>query len=94
MCIRDSISGALTFKKAFFGDYATTASVFYEGRSGRPFSYVFWNDANGDSRTFNDLFYVPKGPGDVVFTNLTQNGVTTTGAQQEAAFFELSLIHI
>ena len=90
--IKDRISGALTFKKAFFGDYATTASLFYEGRSGRPFSYVFWNDANGDSRTFNDLFYVPNGPGDVVFTTLTtvSDGVTTvrSGAEQEAAFFE------
>ena len=85
--IRDRFTGALTFQKAFFGNNKTTASLFYEGRSGRPFSYVFWNDANGDSRTFNDLFYVPKGPGDVVFTDLVVSGVTTTGAAQEAAFF-------
>ena len=76
--IKDRITGAITFKKAFFGDYSTTASLFYEGRSGRPFSYVFWNDANGDSRTFNDLFYVPNGVGDVVFRN----------PAEEAAFFE------
>ena len=85
--IKDRFTGALTFQKAFFRDYRTTASLFYEGRTGRPFSYVFWNDANGDSRTFNDLFYVPNGPGDVVFTDLNINGRITTGAEQEAAFF-------
>ena len=85
--IKDRFTGALTFQKAFFKDYKTTASLFYEGRSGRPFSYVFWNDANGDSRTFNDLFYVPTGPGDVAFIDLNINGTITTGAQQEAAFF-------
>ena len=34
--------------------------LFYEGRSGRPYSYIFNGDANGDGRTFNDLFYVPR----------------------------------
>ena len=54
----------------FFGDKApTTFSMFYEGRNGRPFSYIFNNDANGDGTTFgNDLFYVPAGPSDVAFT--------------------------
>ena len=33
--------------------------------AGRPYSYIFDNDANGDGRTFNDLFYIPTGPGDV-----------------------------
>ncbi len=85
--IKDRITAGVTFQKAFVGDYKTTASLFYEGRSGRPFSYVFWNDANGDSRTFNDLFYVPDGIGDVLFTPLTTGGVTTSAAEQEAAFF-------
>ena len=67
--IRDRFTGALSWQKALFGDNKTTVSMFYEGRSGRPYSYVFWNDANGDSRTFNDLLYVPTGPGDVIFRN-------------------------
>jgi hypothetical protein len=86
--IKDRFTAGLTYQKAFFGDYKTTASVFYEGRSGRPFSYVFYNDANGDSRTFNDLMYIPTGPGDVVFTDVVSNGATISGAAQEAAFFE------
>ncbi|MFR0657098.1 hypothetical protein SB719_21380, partial [Pantoea sp. SIMBA_079] len=60
--IRDRFSAALTWQHAFFGDNNTSVSMFYEGRSGRPFSYTFDNDANGDGR-FNDLLYIPTGPG-------------------------------
>ncbi len=70
-------SGILTKEWKFFGDNKTTASVVYEGRTGRPYSLVFYNDANGDSRSANDLFYVPSGPGDVIFPV----------AGEEAAFF-------
>ncbi|NLA68213.1 MAG: TonB-dependent receptor [Gammaproteobacteria bacterium] len=76
--IRDRFIGTLTWQKAFFGDYKTSASVFYEGRSGRPYSWTYLNDANGDMET-NDLFYVPAGPGDVLFTG---------GAAMEQAFFD------
>jgi outer membrane receptor protein involved in Fe transport len=76
--IKDRISGALNWKHEFFGDYKTSAGLFYEGRSGRPFSYVYSNDVNGDSRV-NDLFYVPTGPGDVIFSG---------GAAMEQQFFE------
>src|SRR5690606_18071877 len=76
--IRDRFVGSLTFRKAFFGNYYTTASVFYEGRSGRPYSWRFLNDMNGDNYT-NDLLYVPSGPGDVIFSG---------GAEMEQAFFD------
>ncbi len=85
--MKDRVSGQLHWQKAFFGDYKTRVSMFYEGRSGRPFSYIFYNDANGDgdpARTnqagyFNDLFYVPAGPGDVLWTG---------GAEMEQSFFD------
>ena len=77
--IKDRITGTLEFKHNFFGDYATRFGVFYEGRSGRPFSYIYYNDVNGDSATTNDLFYVPNGYGDVLWTG---------GAKMEQAFFE------
>ncbi len=70
-------TGIVTKEFNFFGDNKTTASVVYEGRTGRPYSFVYFNDANGDSRSANDLFYVPSGPGDVIFPN----------AAEEAAFF-------
>lgn len=77
--IKDRITGTLNWQHAFFGDYKTRAGLVYEGRSGRPYSYIFYNDVNGDGVTTNDLLYVPKGAGDVLFTG---------GAPMEAAFFE------
>ncbi|WP_447940298.1 TonB-dependent receptor domain-containing protein [Pseudoxanthomonas mexicana] len=85
--IRDRFSGALNWSHKFFGDYATQVGLYYEGRSGRPYSYIFTGDANGDSRTFNDLFYVPAGPGDVLFGSLTSAGVFTPNPTMEAAFW-------
>lgn len=76
--IRDRFVGTLGFEKKWFGDNATRFNLFYEGRSGRPFSYAFTNDANGDGRV-NDLLYVPSAPGDVIFTG---------GAAMQAAFFD------
>ncbi len=76
--IKDRLTGALNWKHKFFGDYETSIGLFYEGRSGRPFSYIYSNDVNGDSRV-NDVFYVPAGPGDVVFSG---------GAQMEQQFFD------
>ena len=76
--IRDRFTGSLQFRKAFFGDYATIFSVFYEGRSGAPHSWRFANDMNGDGYT-NDLLYIPGGPGEVKFSG---------GAAMEQAFFD------
>lgn len=85
--IKDRFSGSLNWKHAFFGDYETQVGLFYEGRSGRPYSYIFAGDANGDSRSFNDLFYVPSGPGDVLFGALSSSGVYTANPAMEQAFY-------
>ncbi|PRH82003.1 TonB-dependent receptor [Arenimonas caeni] len=80
--IKDRFTGTVTWRHNFFENYETRVSMFYEGRSGRPFSYIFGNDANGDANgntgRFNDLFYVPNGPGDVVWTG---------GSAMEQSFF-------
>lgn len=75
--VKNRFTGSLQFRKAFFGDNYTTFSMFYEGRSGLPYSWRFLNDANGDGYS-NDLFYVPAGRGDVKFVG---------GASMEDAFF-------
>jgi hypothetical protein len=43
-----------------------TASFFYNGQQGRPYSLGFNGDANTDSITSNDLLYVPSSSSDVV----------------------------
>ena len=60
----------------------TTISLVYDGRTGRPFSYVFGNDVNTD-RVPNinpDLVYMPSGPDDPL--------VRFANPVQEAAFWE------
>lgn len=62
--IDDKIVFTLTRRFEFIRNMPTTISAIYEGRTGRPYSWVFVGDANGDGFTFNDLLYVPTGPSD------------------------------
>ncbi len=78
--VKDRIIGQLNWSRALFGDYKTTVGLFYEGRSGKPYSWVYDNDLNGDGN-INDLLYIPVAPGsgEVVFRG---------GAADEALFWE------
>ncbi|MBI3713907.1 MAG: TonB-dependent receptor, partial [Burkholderiales bacterium] len=71
--VKDRINGSLTWQKTFFGTYKTTLGAFFEARSGKPYSWNFSNDLNGDAISGNDLMYIPKAPGsgEVVFKNDT-----------------------
>jgi hypothetical protein len=84
--IKDRFNGTLNWRHAFFGDYETRVGLFYEGRSGRPYSWVFIGDMNGDGQSFNDLLYIPSAPGsgEVVFQG---------GAAEEAAFWDIVNSH-
>jgi hypothetical protein len=49
-----------------------TASMYYNGQSGRPYSISYNNtDVNGDAQFFNDLLWVPNSADDVVLRNGT-----------------------
>ncbi|WP_374347004.1 carboxypeptidase regulatory-like domain-containing protein [Chitinimonas sp.] len=67
--IRDRLSGSLSFERVFFSNLKTKIGVFYEGRTGRPYSWTYSNDLNGDGISGNDLMFIPSGPqsGQVVF---------------------------
>lgn len=68
----------------FYG-MATTVGLFYNGLSGRPFSWLVNGDVNGDSRSDNDLVYIPKDANDVV---LVDNSGTTL-AKTDPAYAQL-----
>ena len=78
--VRDRFTAALNWSHAFFGDHKTSVGLFYEGRSGQPYSWIFNNDVNGDSRT-NDLLFIPAGPEDVIFRDIA--GGLTAGQQAQ-----------
>ena len=56
---RDRFTGLASKRFNWFDNAPTTFSLFFEGRSGRPYSYGFTGDANGDGVSGNDLFFVP-----------------------------------
>ena len=85
--VKDRISGTFNWSKALFNSkYKTTVGLFYEGRTGKPYSWTFLNDANGDGYVGNDLMYIPKAPGsgEVVFA-----GDTATSKTNENLFWSV-----
>ncbi|MFT7723351.1 MAG: TonB-dependent receptor [Roseateles sp.] len=90
--IRDRVSAGVNFSKAFFGKYKTTFGAFYEGRDGKPYSWTFGSDFNGDGIAGNDLLYVPKAPGsgEVLFRMQgAANTVANSSADAEAMFWSI-----
>lgn len=79
--IRKSLKASLTWEHAFFGDYKTTVSGFYNGHDGLPYSWIFSGDVNGDGISFQDPAYIPL----VNDPNVSYGSAT---AEQIAAFHE------
>jgi hypothetical protein len=86
--VKDRFIGQLTWSHEFFGDNATTFGLFYEGRAGKPYSWIYNNDLNGDGIT-NDLMYIPTsfGSGEVVFRDVNASGGS---ADEEALFWQIA----
>ncbi|MEW6021069.1 MAG: TonB-dependent receptor [Pseudomonadota bacterium] len=80
------LNALANFQKKFFGSYNTRLGVFYEARSGKPYSWTYKNDLNGDGIAGNDLMYIPKafGSGEVVFL-----GDTATSHTNEERFWSI-----
>lgn len=57
--VRHRILADISYRFEIADGFLTTLSVIYEGSSGRPFSWIYFGDANGDGQAFNDLVYVP-----------------------------------
>ena len=83
--IKDRIQLSFIRRFEFIKKWPTTASFYYEGRTGNPYSWVYSGDLNGDGVTGNDgnndLIVVPTGPTDSRFDF---SGMTS--AQQTAMF--------
>ena len=84
--VKDRINALFNFQQKFFGTYNTRFGVFYEGRSGKPYSWTVNNDLNGDGLAGNDRMYIPKafGSGDVLFA-----GDSATSQANERKFWDI-----
>ncbi len=74
--IRGRIFASLIYTQEFFKDAPTTISLFYNGQSGQPFSFIYGSDINNDGFDQNDLFYIPKDNSDIELGSVS-NGVFT-----------------
>ena len=84
--VKDRVNMLVNWQHKFFGAYNTRFGMFYEGRSGKPFSWTVNNDLNGDGLAGNDLMYIPKasGSGEVAFY-----GDTATSHVNEERFWSI-----
>ncbi len=71
---KNRITAAMSYRHFFFSGYKSEFAMFYEGRKGKPYSWTFNNDMNGDGLAGNDLLYIPN-PGQVVFTDPAEAAV-------------------
>jgi hypothetical protein len=74
-----------SYSHEYFHLGATTISAFFDAHTNGNSSYIFAQDANGDSAA-NDLIYIPKDTSEMNFKTLTTGGKTFTADQQAAAF--------
>jgi hypothetical protein len=59
------------------GGFSATASLFFSGQSGRPWSANYATDYNGDVRGTNDLLFIPASAAGYTFTNGTYEDLMT-----------------
>ncbi|MGA9651212.1 TonB-dependent receptor [Pedobacter sp.] len=76
----DRVIANISYKKEYFGNLATSFSLFYEGSQQGRFSYVYSTDFNRDGISGNDLIYIPRDASDITFSG---NLVVGTGVNQK-----------
>lgn len=65
------VSFSASYEMPLIAGATGTASIYYSGQSGRPFTLTYFGDVNGDGRTSNDLLYIPSSASQVAFTGGT-----------------------
>ncbi|MDR2212102.1 MAG: carboxypeptidase regulatory-like domain-containing protein [Pseudomonadales bacterium] len=84
--IRDSIKLSLGKEFAFFADYRTSVTAYYNGHDGLPYTWIINGDPNGDG-IFQDPAYIPlREDAKVSYVIGTGNDAPVASAEQIAAF--------
>ena len=88
--LRHRIVGNLGYSVSYGKDkmFGTSINLFYAGRSGSAFTYLYNGDLNGDGANGNDLLYVPNSASEIKFVDLKDKDkkVIATPAQQWEAY--------
>lgn len=86
----DRFIANISYKKAYFGNLATSFSLFYEGSQQGRFSYTYSSDFNRDGQSGNDLIYIPRDASEITFVAIPAGtsgyGRAYTAQEQSDAF--------
>ncbi len=63
--IQHRVFGSLSYTHEFIENASTSLSIYYNGQSGQPYSFVVYGDVNNDGFDSNDLFYIPRDNSDI-----------------------------
>ncbi|MHA6247032.1 TonB-dependent receptor [Pontibacter sp. CAU 1760] len=86
--VRHRIIASSGYTFAYADHFSTSVSLFYQGQSGLPFTYLYAQDLNNDGNRSNDLLYVPRNQGEINLVPFTSGGITFTSDEQWAALEE------
>ncbi len=79
--VPNRVQTSVTREFVYNKNWKTAVTLYYEGHTGNPFSYVYSTDLNGDSQSSNDLIAVPTGATDPRFD------FSLMSAADQAAYF-------
>ncbi|MGY6560821.1 MAG: TonB-dependent receptor [Luteibaculaceae bacterium] len=77
------VIGALTYRKEYLKNFATSIGVFYNGQSGVNFSNTYNGDLNGDRIFGNDLIFLPENRDQIVLLDRWAGGSIVETADQQ-----------
>jgi hypothetical protein len=84
--VKHRFFASVSYAAEFCQNAPTTISLFYNGQSGSPFSFIVSGDLNSDGFDRNDLFYIPKDVNDVLIGTISGgNFVAATATGRTAA---------
>ncbi len=85
--VKNRIQLSFTRQFEFFKNWKSSGTLYYEARTGEPFSWVYTNDLNGDGNSGNDTVAVPRDASDARFDF---SHMTTTQRDAYFAFLATS----
>jgi hypothetical protein len=65
--VRSRVVGSFGYELEYWNGWSTSFSLFYNGQSGVPLSYVYNGDINNDGTFGNDLIYVPQDASELTY---------------------------
>ena len=84
--VRNRIFASVTYTQEFFENAPTSISLYYNGQTGQPISYMVNGDMNNDGFYGNDLFYIPQNDGDIELGTVKNGAYTAANAATYASF--------